>query len=285
MKIIWTFNPFEKNAELHQLGAKVINGWFNKKDLIEVVYVASNKEVELSTAYNIPFQKRYSTYPKKLIAENLKKLVISTKKITIFFDKSLSLSSAVGMIVDYSKKWNIDLIIIASNSKKKLPRVIFGSFAETIVHISKCDLLIYHQKTKVKSLPPKNITYAHDFSNKGEIGLVRLMDYIKKWDSFLTVVHVPIPEPEVELHDFKISTEINRKKIEKILIDNKINFKFIVEYKILPISETVIHSAKKNDCDLIAVSAQANKLSAFLGGSITRQVLRESHLPTLVLKV
>ena len=285
MKILWTFNPFEKHEELHRSGVKIINGWFNQKDSIEVVYVASNREVGLATAYDIPLSKRFSTYPKKLIVEKIKKLSVAAKKVIILFDKSLSLSSAVGKVVEYSLKVNIDLIVIASNSKRKLPRVIFGSFAETIVHSSNCDLLIYHQKTKVKLTPPQNVIYAHDFSKKGDDGLIRLMSYVKKWESHLTVVHMPIPEPGVEMQDFKVSIEKNVKKIEKKLFDNKINYQFIIEYKVLPISENIIHHARKNQSDIIAVSAQANKLSAFLGGSITRQVLRESHLPTLVLKV
>ena len=51
MKILWTFNPFERNKDLYLSGKAILDNWFNKKDSIEVLYVASNAEAELATAF------------------------------------------------------------------------------------------------------------------------------------------------------------------------------------------------------------------------------------------
>jgi nucleotide-binding universal stress UspA family protein len=285
MKILWTFNPFERNKDLYLSGKAILDNWFNKKDSIEVLYVASNAEAELATAFHIPSKERYSAYPKKLIEKELSKISFSKKNIQILFDKSLSLTSLVKNIVSYSKEKNINLIVLASNSKKKLPLAILGSFAATLVHISKCDLLIYHQKTKITSSLPLNVIYAHDLSRKGELGLRKLLEYVKKWNAHLTVVHVPIPQFGVELHEFRRITENKINELEKRLNKEKIIFNIHTEYVIHPISEIIIELSAKSKSNIIAVTAQANKLSAMLGGSITRQILQDSFLPTLVLKV
>ncbi|MDO9184328.1 MAG: universal stress protein [Bacteriovorax sp.] len=285
MKVLWTFNPFDKNRELQIAGEKLFTAWFGRNNTLEVVYVASNAESNLATSFAIPTVKRYSEYPKKIIQNQLKKLKLEKAKIEVLFEKSLSLSASVKKIVDYTKLKKIDLILIATNSKKLLPRVVFGSFAETLVHLSSCDLLIFHQKTKFKTHMPTQIIYAHDFSIKGANGLDKIIEYTKLWSANLYIIHVPVPEVGIELHDFKNQVQKRAKKLQKILENEKIKFRIDIKYEIHPISDILMDSAKKIKADLIAVTAQSSKLSAFLGGSVTRQVLRESSVPTLVLKV
>lgn len=285
MKILWTFDPFQKNSELNNFGKNLLNNLFGKKDSLTAIYVASNAEAELATSFNIPIGKRYSDYPKKIIKDQLKKLSLKNLKVEVLAEKSLSLTASVKKIVEYTQKMNIDLIVIATNSKKLLPRVVFGSFAETMVHLSVCDLLIYHQKTKFKSKVPANIIYAHDFSSKGAIGLERVVEYVKKWNSILTIVHIPIPIAGMDFNEFRDSTQRRVQKIEKSMEQQHINCKIHLEYDVQSISETLITVATKTPDSIIAVTAQSNKLSALLGGSITRQVLRKSLRPTLVIKV
>ena len=285
MKILWAFTPFDQNENLHKIGKKIITTLFNKKDSYEVIYVASNAEAELATAFNIPVKDRYLNYPKKLIQAQLKKLSIKKMKVNILSENSISLTATVKKVVTYSKENKTSLIIIATNSKKFLPRAILGSFAETLVHLSVCDLLIFHQKTKLNSKAVENIIYAHDFSPKGTKGLEKVIVYVKKWNSLLTVVHVPIPEIGMELHEFKVNTDKKVLKLENYLKKHKVRYVITLEYKISPISETLISIAGKSKGSIIALTAQTNQLAALLGGSVTRQVLRESILPTLVLKV
>lgn len=285
MKILWSFDPFGQNKDLHVFGKNILTNLFGAKDSIEAVYVASNSEAELATAFHIPASKRYSSYPKGLMKEEIKGMNLKKVKSEVLVEKSLSLTSVVKNIVEYSKKKNIDLILIATNTKKILPKMVLGSFAETLVHMSVCDLLIYHQKTKFQMRTPKNLLYAHDFSSKGSIGLERAIVYAKKWNATLTIVYIPVPEVGMELHTFKDSVQKRVQKIEKALENQKVKGKVHLEYDVKPITETILNVASKTNADLIAVAAQSSKLAALIGGSITRQILRESSLPTLVLKV
>jgi hypothetical protein len=79
MKIMWAFDPFQTNKEQQQFAAKILRSISNSKDELIAIYVASNAEAELATAFSIPASKRYTTFPKKIMTAALKKL--SLKKI------------------------------------------------------------------------------------------------------------------------------------------------------------------------------------------------------------
>jgi nucleotide-binding universal stress UspA family protein len=284
MKILWAYNPFDKNKELQKNGEVLLSNLFDKKDSINVLYVASNAETELATSFNISKEKRYSEYPKKLIKEQLKKLSSRKMLVEVLQEENLSLTSLVKNVVVYSKEKQMDLIFIASNSKNALQKFVLGSFAETLVHLSVCDLFIYQPDTKFSPALVANIIYAHDFSSKGILGLERVIEYAKRWNSTLTVVHVPIPEMGMEVHEFKDLISKRAMKVTKILEKKKIKFKIHIKYEVRTIAETLLAVSLETG-GIIAVAAHSNRLAAFLGGSITRQILRESPIPTLVLKL
>lgn len=283
MKIFWTFDPFQKNDDLNKFGRKIIHSLFDKNDNLNAVYVASNAEVELSTAFNIPEEKRYSLYPKELILKKLKKLKMDQLNVDVLPSRKISLSSNIEALVKHSQEKKADMIVIATNSKALLPRLVLGSFCESLIHSSTCDLLIYHQKTNFKS--PKNILYAHDFSKKGDIGLERVITYAKKWNAQITIVHAPMYEADTTYEIFKKNTQKHAAEIEKMVIGNKIVCKTIINYDIKPIHKIVLAAATKSKADIVVMSAQVGKFTAFLGGSVSRQVLREAKIPSLILKV
>lgn len=290
MKILWTFDPFDRNKKLHKVGTNILSILSNKNDQIKVAYVASNAEVNLATAFDVPKEKRYTDYPKKLIKKELSHLGLKKAEIEVLPTIHLSLSSSVKQLTQLAKKNKTDLILIATNARTLLPRLIFGSFAETLIHLSLSDVLVYHQKTKFGT-KPKNILYAHDFTMKGSLGLLRVTEYAKKWNSSLTVVHIVNPEFDVGDKQDKSSESYRQdvlnqaQKIEKSLQAQKINISIYLESSFETPSTIILNIAKKTKADMIALTAKSGNLTALLGGSITRQVLRESALLTLVLKV
>lgn len=286
MKIYWAYDPFQKNKELNQLGKKIITTLFDsKKDDINALYVASNAEVEIANAFNIPEKLRYSLYPKKIILDQLKKMKLEGIKAEVISSLKISLSSILKDFVKYTKDQKADLIIIASNSKTLLPRLIFGSFCETLIHSSECDLLIFHQKTKFDLKSNKKLLYSHDFTNKGDLGLKRVIEYAKKWNALLIVVHVPMFLPNISYEKFKASTEKRALEIEEAIKKQGLSYQMIINYEVKPIKTILLSVANKVGADIITLSAQSSKLNALLGGSVTRQILREAKIPSLVLKV
>lgn len=283
MKILWTFDPFQENKELVHVGKKLLKSYFPKDD-ISAVYVASLAENELNYAYDVPKEERYTTYPKSLIQKALKKMGMEKVNTEVIPLHSLSLSSITKTLVDFSASNRFDLVVIASNAKAMLPRLILGSFAESFIHLSKTDLLVFHQKTEFEAKMPKKILYAHDFSTKSQKGLERVIQYAKHWKAHLDILHVNMPTVD----DENQNNDLIIKKIQKLSIDLKaqdISFDFILLENKRLIEELIIKTAKKVNADVISLTNQADKLDVLLGGSTTRHVLRNAKLPLLILKV
>lgn len=283
MKILWTFDPFQENKELVHVGKKLLKSYFPKDD-ISAVYVASLAENELNYAYDVPKEERYTTYPKSLIQKALKKMGMEKVNTEVIPLHSLSLSSITKTLVDFSASNRFDLVVIASNAKAMLPRLILGSFAESFIHLSKTDLLVFHQKTEFEAKMPKKILYAHDFSTKSQKGLERVIQYAKHWKAHLDILHVNMPTVD----DENQNNDLIIKKIQKLSFDLKaqdISFDFILLENKRLIEELIIKTAKKVNADVISLTNQADKLDVLLGGSTTRHVLRNAKLPLLILKV
>ncbi len=288
MKILWPYEPFSRDGKLDKIGKEIILNYFSN-DSVEAVYISSHAEIELTNAFNIPIRYRFSLFPKNLIKKQLDKLNLKNLKIKVIESNFLSTSKMTNELVNYAQEKKADLILLASNSKKTIPKFIFGSFAETLLHLSHTDVLIYHQKNAYLNKKPEKIIYAHDFTLKGYKGLLKAIEYAQKWDATLFVLHVPIPAPELSDEDFLFSIENNLKKCDQLLSKMKIKFKImnlLEDYSIdeLSIDEVILLFARKNKIDLIAMSTQANNLKIVLGGSIARKVLRKSTKPILIFK-
>ena len=73
--------------------------------------------------------------------------------------------------------------------------------------------------------------------------------------------------------------------MKKFLNKNKIDFDIYTDFKTTHIADAVLKIAHETEAAIILTAAQANKLETLLGGSTTRNILRKSSLPTLILKV
>ena len=278
MKIAFTFDPFEENKWNRNQLSSLVAVLSNEKDKLTAYYIAGRAESQLATAYDVPEKERFSVYPKKLMEKELSSLKLSHIEAKVLTESSLSQSTAVSKLSSTLKKDKVDLAVVPTNAKSILPRIIFGSFAETLVHVAQTDLLVYHQKTKVGSKAPSSIVFAHDLTAKGDRGLERALTYAKKWNAKLIVVHVGLPDDEK-----KMNTKI--KKIEKSLESAGVEFEVDTELSWDDTPSLIMDYATKKRAAFIALAAGSDDDAPLLGGNVVRQILRESKIPTMVLKV
>lgn len=283
MKIFFTFDPFENNKWNRDQLKNLVAVFSSSEDELTSIYVSSRAEAQLTTAFDVPEKDRYTRYPERLMQKELKQLGINKAKVNVIHESSLSQTAAVKKLASAAKKAKADIIIISTNAKSLLPRLIFGSFAETLVHQSKTDLIIYHQKTKIAATGVKTIVYAHDLSIKGNKGLVRASEYALKWDAKLVVVHVGLPDENEGGAARRMRIKLN--KIEKQLSLWDLDYKIIDKYSWDNTASLIMDTAAGQKATLIALAAGASDRETLLGGSVVRNILRESTIPTLVLKV
>jgi nucleotide-binding universal stress UspA family protein len=291
MRFAWAFNPFDNNPKLQNNALRLIKSVAKSSAAMEAVYVASPRELELATAFDVPENVRYSQHPKNIVQKLLKNIGLGKSKATVLKQGDLSLTSAAKKLSNYLSQAKVDLTLVATYARKGNKIFTLGSFAETLVHYSKTDLLVFSEHSKISSGRPKSILFAHDLSASGDKGLERAMAYAKEWKATLNVLHVPDPSYGFKVKDqdssvvkYRELVQLQIGKIEAKMKKKNVKGSVSLETNWDPIADLIIKRAKKVSADMVMVTAKAGRLAAVVGGSVTRQMLRASHVPVLVAK-
>lgn len=287
MKIAWALNPFDENRKLQAKAVTLLKFLSPLSDEPEIIYVSSPAEVELALAFEIPKPKRFSDYPEMLLRKLVKKLGLKEAKITVLAQKDFSLTSSAQRLTKYLSRKNIKLILVATHARSGLPRFFMGSFAETFVHYSKSNMILFNENTSVRQ-KPKNLLFAHDLTPEADRALVQAIKYAHTWGAKLHVIHISnlsynVRTNEAELADYQIQQVV--KKIEKKLKTAKIDGSVVIsEEHIHPTHELILMRMKSIRAEMIIVVAKTGRFMSLLGGSVTRKLIRSSPVPVLVIK-
>jgi nucleotide-binding universal stress UspA family protein len=291
MKYVWAFNPFDKNKKLDGKAMAIINAIPGCRERLEAVFVASPNYVELTGAFNIPQEDRFSRYPQKLMQTAMKRHRIKASKCTVLEERTMSLTRSVKQLASYLTESKASLAIVASRAKTGLSRFVLGSFAESLVHFSRVDLLIFNESTLVKKRSPQSLLFAHDFSMSADKGLNRAIEYAQAWGCLLHVIHIPDPSYGFKFKTQDAEVDNYRKKVRQKLqrIKDKVSNAGIfgsveIDPEWNPVADRLLKRATKVGADFVLMVAKSGSLASLLGGSVTRQVLRTSKVPVLVLK-
>jgi nucleotide-binding universal stress UspA family protein len=117
------------------------------------------------------------------------------------------------------------------------------------------------------------------------------MAYCKKLKSNLTVFHQAeviykwsLDESNPKIHAYRRKVDRMKTWIEQECHRAGISVEVIVASELKATSDMIFANMKKKKIDLVVVSAKAGPMAALMGGSITRQIVRGSRVPVLVLK-
>jgi len=291
MKYVWAFNPFDKNKKLDKKAVALVRSILGSKEKVEAVFVASRSYAELSTAFDVPEQDRFSKYPEQLMQTAMKKLQIRVSKCTVLAEETVSLTNSVKLLAAYLDRSKTTVAVVASRAKTGLSRLVMGSFAESLVHFSPVDLLIFNENSSVSKRPPRTLLFAHDYSKSADKGLDRAIDYAKAWGSALHVIHIPDPAYGFKFSGQEAEVENYRKRVRQKLarIEEKVKRAGVLgsvelDPRWSPVAERILKRASAVSADFVLVVAKSGKLASLLGGSVTRQILRVSPVPVLVVK-
>jgi nucleotide-binding universal stress UspA family protein len=292
MKALWAFEPFHQDTMRIKGMYNTLRQLVGSPSGIEVGFVANRSEPSLNLAFDIPEEERFSIYPRKLIKQELKKAraEVEDKKIHLVEHHTISTTKAVDRFLKLASDRDADLIGLFTHARKGYLRFVIGSFAETAIHRSKLSLLIFNPQTKVAP-KIKNVLYASDFSPASKKHLKSVMAYCKKLKSNLTVFHQAeviykwsLDESNPKIHAYRRKVDRMKTWIEQECHRAGISVEVIVASELKATSDMIFANMKKKKIDLVVVSAKAGPMAALMGGSITRQIVRGSRVPVLVLK-
>jgi nucleotide-binding universal stress UspA family protein len=292
MKALWAHEPIHQDEKrtrgMHQLLKQLVVNPSN----IEVGFIVTRHEPYLNLAFDIPADERFSLYPRKLVKESLKKskVFIDDKNIHIVEYETFSNTKAVDRMLALARSRNADLLALYTHSRHGFQHLVLGSFAETAIHRSRIGLVLVNPNIEFSS-KIKRIFFLNDFTPASKKHLKRVIQLSKKLNAKLTVFHHAEPQFARTLDESNPKVHAYRRKVKQWQTDiehdckrAKVSCNVIVSAQMWSTSEIALRTAKKSKADLIVLSSKVGPTAALMGGSVARQVVRESRKPVLLLK-
>jgi nucleotide-binding universal stress UspA family protein len=293
MKIFWGIDPFHQNKTQLQRAYKLILAMQAKpKDEIHVGYVVTRNETDLTLAFDVPIDERFTSYPKKVLEKKLKNAGIPTQKLRLHVVDfpTLSTTKAAEYLLKMAKQNSCDLCVVYSQGGSSVKKLFLGSFAESIVHLAQNKLLVVNPHSKLQS-GIKSVFFCYDGERGSQKALEDTIVFCKEKGARLIVFHAArfsynIADKNLSSDEKAYNQKLNqtKKSVEDACAKQKVICKFIISTKFEMISTLALKHASKQRADLVAVVAKSGRGTALMGGSVTRQILRASRVPVLVLR-
>lgn len=291
MKLAWAYNPFDDDRRLERRAVDLLRRLRRARQPLELVYVASPGEPSLAVAFDVPIAERYGRHPQQLIERAARRLGIRGARVAVLPQRRPSLSAAVRALATHLHQRRIALTLIASHARRGVSRLVLGSFAESLVHVARTDLLVFNAASRVRRAAPRNLLFAHDLSAAGERGLGAALRYARAWGCALHVVHVPAPghggaagSEATAVAAYRRRVQPRLARLERRLQRAGLAGSIAVAPRLHPVAAQVLRRAADVDADLLLVVAKSGPAAGWLGGSVTRALLRSAAVPVLVLK-
>ncbi|MGZ3772273.1 MAG: universal stress protein [Pseudobdellovibrionaceae bacterium] len=306
MKIIWAVDAFEDNKELNQKMAEYVTHLYQLTNSeIEPLYLLRENEIVLPT-YEVP---AWVTDHSKT-AESLFREVLADYDLPFLLDAkviphaSQSHAGAAEALSNYAVKSKADLIIVGSHGREGFQRFMLGSFAESLLHQSEIPVCIVGPHT-VKTDGSKTILFPTEFGEHSKDNFRYVMQIAKKLNSEILLLHA-ITRPIESLFDLDTRPRVynfqGRMLTLEQIIEHQIETQghkaqlwidwaakegvtahYFIDNSFKSVDDLIIDSVNSHSADLIIMEAQSGPLSATFLGSYTRNVVRKSSCPVLVL--
>lgn len=213
--------------------------------------------------------------------------------------KEVGLRAAAKALVSYAQRLGSECIVISTHGRKGLERLALGSFAETLVLISKIPVMIMNPGRQ-KPSEIRKILLPTDLSKPSEKFVMAMTEQAKKWGAELVLFYKQ-PDPLdpiiqqgvyslgggwVSVQDY-IDAEMDRKraeinKLERMISKSGVRVRHRIDSSPLGLVESIDKAAASEKADMIAVLTKAGPMSSALLGSVARGLARESSVPVMV---
>ena len=293
MKIAWAIEPSGLKSKHLVLMNKLIGKFKGKSANPELVHVEGllfAGGIDPFGGYRPVMNERNA---KKDVESALKQAQIKINSRNLHFETTSvsSISSSVERFLKKADSLGCDCIAIFTKANKGITRWVMGSFAETVVNRSKKDLLLLNPNSNWNGAAIKRSLFLDDFSLSSKKYLKKALLLCRELKSDLVVYHVPhitydwnLETENPFVKKYRKSVEQRKKWILDLGSELGVNTTVVLGKFDRAIHESAFDAAKKHKVDLIVVTSKAGAMTAFLGGSITRYIMRGSLYPVYVQK-
>ena len=197
------------------------------------------------------------------------------KGITVY--ETVEFHKAFDGIMEISKEYNCELIVMGSKGTSGFGEIFVGSNTEKVVRHSDIPVLVI--KNEAPEFSIKIFVFATDGEAEESHTLTKAIKFSELLGAQLHLVYVNTP------NQFLSSAEAEQKLEDFCKPHNYQNLNKVI-YNDLNIEEGILNYAKKIDADLIGISTHGRKgLAHFFNGSIGEDVVNHAQRPVVTFKI
>lgn len=291
MKALWGVEPFHQTEAQIGRTYRFISEFCGDNGKIEIGFIVTRMENELNLAFDVDQDRRFTSYPKEILEKKLSRSGVQSKnvRINVIDYPTFSKTKAASRLLKLATDKDCDICVIYSQGGGEIKKLFLGSFAESAVHLSDRKLLIISPHTKL-SKKIRTVLFCYEPSKDSADALREMIKFCQKRRAKLVIFHaaqlcfgVPDSEASDEVKAYNEAVKKWQSEIERKCTKAKVKCEFQISSEFAMVSDLALKAAKKVRADLISVLAKSGPTTALIGGSVTRQILRSSNLPILVM--
>ncbi len=180
-------------------------------------------------------------------------------------------------ILSFSKKNDIDLIVMGSHGVSGAEELLIGSNTEKVVRLSEVPVLVI--KKEIGEFKMKNFVFASDFTKEIKKPFKKMLEFAKIFDANLDLVMICTP------NSFK-TTEVAEKIMKDFVADYNIDNYTLHTYNDANIEKGILNFANRTNSDLIGLCTHGRTgLAHFFNGSISEDLVNHTIKPVITFKI
>jgi nucleotide-binding universal stress UspA family protein len=239
----------------------------------------------------------FLVWDRQVIAEGKRLLNATARKVTqgaVPVYKELRLGNPSQEICEMAEARNSDLLVISTHGFTGLKHVVLGSTTEKVVRYAPCSVLVVRGRgrSQKSEFNPKKILVPTDFSNRSTKALRYAVDFAKRFQAQLHVLHVvhglcAVGNNEIDKRlldsDLKKAGEKELGILIKALSSSNVSAHTILRQGTA--AREIAKTAKELGSDLILIASQGRTgWKRALIGSTTEEVVRRACCPVFVFR-
>lgn len=286
-KIIWAVDPHAVSIDLQLQTARAIEPLcIPGKVIIEPVSVVTHSS-----------KRKIGNEARERFQNILDKTQLPNLQAPCFLAaKGFSARVAVQSLIEHARDWRADLIALSTHGRHGMSRWFMGSFAETLILSTEIPVLVSNPKSRHFE-HYENILFPTDFSPVSKTVFLRVLDIAAQYELKILLFHkvdssfppvlfgsVPLPLQVRTLQQTTKEIQKEGARWVSLAAAEGVRAKLhLAKSSKLRTAEAVVHASRHMHAPLIAMASQSGTIGNVLLGSVTRQVIRHSECPALVI--
>ena len=304
-RIIWAVDPFEDSVKPDLRAIHELQRWAKSANaMIVPVYVLNVSRPDLEPQDETEWLSKTVGHAEMSTMHYVHDLGVSdAARPRILLNRSSSVRRAGDLVVELSNQMNSKVIVVTSRGKAGLGRVLFGSFAETLVLHSKLPtfFLSHPQANHAEEQGEQNlnrILFSTDFSESNKKAFEDFVAQFSGFGAEITLFHnltLPIQAtanlgmiagvgyiPDNFMKDQRTWAEAEGKRwVEKAKVSG-VRVQLLVKEDSPNIADSILKAAHQGHVGMIAMASKSGPVSSALLGSVAREVFRSNEYPVWV---